>query len=69
MIEKQINKMKRKKAGDRLGWKSERIKEGGKKWEKGFLSCLIKQKRKESNQSSGSSRLQYQKGRKGTKIN
>ena len=42
MIEKQINKMKRKKAGDRLGWKSERIKEGGKKWEKGFLSCLIK---------------------------
>ena len=42
MIEKQINKMKRKKAGDRLGWKSEWIKEGGKKWEKGFLSCLIK---------------------------
>ena len=28
MIEKQINKMKRKKAGDRLGWKTEWIKEG-----------------------------------------
>ena len=28
MIEKQINKMKRKKAGDRLGRKSEWIKEG-----------------------------------------
>ena len=29
MVKKEINKMKRKKAGDKLGWKAEWIKEGG----------------------------------------
>ena len=31
MVKKEINKMKIKKAGDRLDWKAEWIKEGGKK--------------------------------------
>ena len=34
MVKKEINKMKRKKAGDRLGWKAEWIKEGGKEMAK-----------------------------------
>ena len=34
MVHKKINKIKRKKAGDRLGWKAEWIKEGGKEMEK-----------------------------------
>ena len=41
MVKKEINKMKRKKAGDRLGWKAEWIKEGGRKWQKVLLFCLI----------------------------
>ena len=41
MVEKEINQMKRKKAGDRLGWKAEWIKEGGRrKWQNLFLFCL-----------------------------
>ena len=34
MIKKEISKMKRKKAGDRLAWKTEWVKEGGKKMAK-----------------------------------
>ena len=42
MVEKEINKMKRKKAGDQLGWKAEWIKEGGRrKWQNLLLFCLI----------------------------
>ena len=41
MVEKEINKIKRKKAGDRLGWKVEWIKEGGKEMAKVLLFCLI----------------------------
>ena len=41
MIKKEISKIKRKKAGDRLGWKTEWIKEGGKEWQKVLLYCLI----------------------------
>ena len=47
MVKKKINKMKRKKPEDRLGWKAEWIKEGGggggeRKWQKFLLFCLIK---------------------------
>ena len=34
MVKKGINKIKRKKAGDRLGWKAEWLKEGGKEMAK-----------------------------------
>ena len=41
MVEKEINIIKRKKALDQLGWKAECIKEGGRKWKKVLLFCLI----------------------------
>ena len=41
MVEKEINKIKRKKAGDQLGWKAEWIKEVGRQWQQVLLFCSI----------------------------
>ena len=54
ILEKELSKMKRKKAGERLGWKAEWIKEEERTWQNILLFGLMQQKQKVREQNNGS---------------